>query len=161
MKDTGSRRALDDHAMAYAPTHHYDRAASKWLPGSDLAGLYGGTRHLFIVNNDLVFYAGLYQCHSLNHLYPGGTAPPREISSKEIRDAALGAAWQYPSDSIIKECFPDSIIKVECIGLQCVGFDAQLYGSLLRRFLPAKGSKRKAEEVLREDKAKQRRVGLH
>jgi hypothetical protein len=34
----------------------------------------------------------------------------------------------------VNECFPDGQIKVEAFGLQCVGFDQELYQELRRRF---------------------------
>ncbi|KAJ6620049.1 hypothetical protein B0H10DRAFT_2216333 [Mycena sp. CBHHK59/15] len=151
------------HCLAFAPTHRYDHVKAVWTEGSDLTSLHGGTRELFVVHGGYVIYAGLYKCHDLRELYPGGTAPNSHTSYAEISDAALGPCSLSVKDrtAIVRQCFPDGIIRVEAIGLQCVGFNRQLYDSLRGRFadLRTKDVKRKAGDDGRVDKhPKQRKT---
>ncbi|KAJ7111745.1 hypothetical protein C8R44DRAFT_798570 [Mycena epipterygia] len=153
---------LDFQFVAYGPTYRYDRATKKWIKGSDLVSLHGGTRELFANYKAHIFYMGTYKCHDLRTLCPEGTNTPFEISSQEIIDAAFGVRKPQRCDHIIKQCYPEGVIKVEATGLQCVGFNQQLYNSLRKRFADecAKEGKRKAEnEGGKSDKGpKQRKV---
>ncbi|KAJ7687197.1 hypothetical protein B0H14DRAFT_3673363 [Mycena olivaceomarginata] len=76
--------------LAYGPTCRYERATKTWVEGSDLIGFHGGTRELFVQNNNFIVYAGTYKCYDLRPLHPTGTDPPPCISRGEIIDAALG-----------------------------------------------------------------------
>ncbi|KAJ7214793.1 hypothetical protein C8J57DRAFT_1255662 [Mycena rebaudengoi] len=107
---------------------------SAWIEGSDLDSLHGGTRELFMIRKDWILYVGTYKCHDLRGLAPKGTPKPSHISTKEILDATVGIPTPPEVQPIIKYMFPDGIIKVVATGLQCVGFNQQLYDSLRRRF---------------------------
>ncbi|KAJ7301274.1 hypothetical protein DFH08DRAFT_827685 [Mycena albidolilacea] len=66
-------------------------------------------------------------------------------SKAEIMDAALGVPRPPNHVQIIKQCYPGEEIQVTVTGLQCVGFNTELYNSL--RSLPddlRKIEKRKA-----------------
>ncbi|KAJ7265549.1 hypothetical protein C8J57DRAFT_1718230 [Mycena rebaudengoi] len=122
------------HALAFGPSNRYDQLQSAWIEGSDLDSLHGGTRELFMIRKDWILYVGTYKCHDLRGLAPKGTPKPSHISTKEILDATVGIPTPPEVQPIIKYMFPDGIIKVVATGLQCVGFNQQLYDSLRRRF---------------------------
>ncbi|KAJ7842350.1 hypothetical protein B0H14DRAFT_2780844 [Mycena olivaceomarginata] len=128
--------------LAYGPTSRYERATDTWSEGSDLTGFHGGTRELFVKINGSIVYVGTYKCHDLRPLQPKGTNPPKEISEPEIINVALGVPRPPNDVQIIKQRYPKGI-KVEATGLQCVGFNMELYESLRQRFGDQK--KRKAE----------------
>ncbi|KAJ7846627.1 hypothetical protein B0H14DRAFT_3678382 [Mycena olivaceomarginata] len=138
--------------LAYGPTSCYERATDTWSEGSDLIGFHGGTRELFVKIKGSIVYVGTYKCHDLRPLQPKGTNLPTHISPAEIINAALGVPRPLNDVQIIKQRYPKGI-KVEATGLQCVGFNMELYESLRQRFADQK--KRKAEkEDLRGGKAK-------
>ncbi|KAJ7236108.1 hypothetical protein C8J57DRAFT_1570915 [Mycena rebaudengoi] len=128
------------HALAFGPTHHYSYSASLWIAGSDVSGLGGTTRDLFMADEDF-YYVGTYKCHNLEHLYPGGTAAP---GSRLIYAAHLGAMTPVDTAVVIKCFYPGGSILVGCVGLQCIGFDRSLYDTLRRR-LNSGGTKCKAD----------------
>ncbi|KAJ6553144.1 hypothetical protein B0H19DRAFT_158602 [Mycena capillaripes] len=144
------RQAGDLNYIAYAPTHRYERATGTWIEGSDLASFHGGTRELFITSKEFVVYAGTYKCHDLCAVEPEGSGVPGQISTPEIMEAALGVPLPPKAEraKIIGQQYPDGLIRVYATGLQCVGFNIQLYDSLRRRFADDSGkgnpTKRKA-----------------
>ncbi|KAJ7265548.1 hypothetical protein C8J57DRAFT_1470040 [Mycena rebaudengoi] len=132
------------HALAFGPTHHYSYSASLWIAGSDVSGLGGITRDLFMADEDF-YYVGTYKCHNLEHLYPGGTAAPEVVSPLEVIYAAhLGAMTPVDTAVVIKCFYPGGSILVGCVGLQCIEFDRSLYDTLRRR-LNSGGTKCKAD----------------
>ncbi|KAK1233884.1 hypothetical protein PQX77_002937 [Marasmius sp. AFHP31] len=100
--------------------------------------LYGKDVELFFDNgptsDDRIFYAGKYRCHRLNTLHPAGfiyshgripwTLPGAVLDSQE---PGYGQRLRMKDayDSISAE-----VVIYEFMGLQCVGFDAALYGDL-------------------------------
>ncbi|KAJ7182505.1 hypothetical protein C8R43DRAFT_1228909 [Mycena crocata] len=158
----------DFHFVAFGATHRYDQAMKKWIEGSDLTSVHGETRELFMDRREFLCYVGTYKCHDLRKLHPEGSDSPDYISFPEIADAALGVPWPAGYIKIIKECYPDGIIKVEAVGLQCIGFNVQLYDSLRRRFAKdrkgrdhameghATEGKRKAEDEINQVGKKQK-----
>ncbi|KAJ7253631.1 hypothetical protein C8J57DRAFT_627568 [Mycena rebaudengoi] len=139
------------HCLAFGPTHQY--ADGRWTSGSDLASLHGGTRELFLVLGRFVVYAGTHKCRQM---LPRGSHIPPDISLSELRGAALGGASPPDADEIMNRQFPEGITKVDAIGLQCIGFNGELYDSLRDTFAQlrvAKVGKRKAQgEGGREDR---------
>ncbi|KAJ6553121.1 hypothetical protein B0H19DRAFT_1155695 [Mycena capillaripes] len=92
-------------------------------------------------------YAGSYKCHDLRVVQPEGTGVLSKISLAEIMDVALGAPLPPNRAEIIQQQYPDGSIRVYATGLQCVGFNTQLYDSLRRRF---------AEDCAKENPAKRK-----
>ncbi|KAJ7351179.1 hypothetical protein DFH08DRAFT_662249, partial [Mycena albidolilacea] len=120
--------------LAYGPTYRYERATKTWVEGSDLIGFHGGTRELFVQNNNFIVYAGTYKYYDLRPLHPEGTDPPPCISRGEIIDAVLGIPPLQNHPHIIKQRYATGKIQVTATGLQCVGFNLELYESLRQRF---------------------------
>jgi hypothetical protein len=63
---------------------------------------------------------------------------------------------------LIKQQYPDGKIKVLATGLQCIGFNTQLYDALRRRFAndPVNGAKRKAEDEGKVEGSKRRKADV-
>ncbi|KAJ6448434.1 hypothetical protein C8R45DRAFT_160537 [Mycena sanguinolenta] len=137
----------DFNYLAFGPTACYDRATDMGIEGSDLAGFHGGTRELFVKMKAFIRYVGTYKCHDLGSLHPPTDSPPH-TSPIEIMDAALGVPPPDFHQTIIERRYPDGKIKVEATGLQCVGFNTELYEVLRRRFTDhGTNPKRKAEDI--------------
>ncbi|KAJ6576995.1 hypothetical protein DFH09DRAFT_1276372 [Mycena vulgaris] len=152
----------DLHFVAFGPMHRYDRRSKKWIEGSDLASLQGGTRELFVNRKELVHYMGTYACHDLRTICSDGSDPPSQISASEIADAAFGLPRLSGSAQIIEQCYRDGKLKVVATGLQYIGFNHELYDSLRRRFADARemeGKRKPEDEGDRENKGPKRRKG--
>ncbi|KAJ6514636.1 hypothetical protein DFH09DRAFT_254406 [Mycena vulgaris] len=137
------------HAIVYHPTHEYWPALHKWVTPTSIVSLAGESFDLFVNVKDCVYYVGIYTLHAMRDVHPPGSPIPPDVSPAAIELAAAVKAddeWCK-----IADCFPDGHIKVECFGLQCVGFDHQLYRELRQRFQAPAG----------ESKAQKRRADSH
>ncbi|KAJ6448249.1 hypothetical protein C8R45DRAFT_1134334, partial [Mycena sanguinolenta] len=146
----------DFNYLAYGPTACYEPSTDSWSEGSDLVAFHGGTRELFVEREAFIVYVGTFLCHDLRKLHPAGTNLPANILPKTIMHAALG---DLPSNHqrIIKQRYPDGRIKVEVTGLQCVGFNTELYDIIRKRFADDQKKKRKANEDLSEGGKKKKK----
>ncbi|KAJ7444772.1 hypothetical protein B0H11DRAFT_436880 [Mycena galericulata] len=125
--------------IAFGSTRTYDLDEHKWTPGSDLDGLDGTTRELFVKpqGSRKVFYAGLYKGIDLDRLYPGQrrVSLPQGIAQQDlslgVRKAALPS---IPSKRhrtrLMKQLLTGGRMEVESLGLQRVGFNSALYSAL-------------------------------
>ncbi|KAJ7604403.1 hypothetical protein B0H17DRAFT_71478 [Mycena rosella] len=139
------------HAIVYHPTHEYWPAVQKWVTPPSISFLSPELFDLFLTSQNAVYYVGVYAFHSMRDVHPPGSPIPPDVSPVAIHQATgVPAANVNPWDKIT-ECFLDGHIKVECFGLQCVGFDHELYHKLRLRFVqPAGGEvplKRRADDV--------------
>ncbi|KAJ7609932.1 hypothetical protein FB45DRAFT_1038393 [Roridomyces roridus] len=96
---------------------------------TNLRGYLGQTRA-----NDSFLYLGTYHCHRLNAVFPGGAIPPPTISVKELTNATFPGGRPSWWPNILRQQFPSGTIRVEAMGLNLVGFNAELYNALLARF---------------------------
>ncbi|KAJ7101855.1 hypothetical protein C8R43DRAFT_1047765 [Mycena crocata] len=116
----------------------------------------------FINQGPYVYYIGTYLVHSLRMAHPPGSKITSDVSPAAIL-RATGLSTHLKKK--VTECFPDGEIRTECFGLQCVGFDQQLYDGLRERFKNACGTasgseKRKAgpEDIRGKGKAKSQKL---
>ncbi|KAJ7436512.1 hypothetical protein B0H11DRAFT_1754783 [Mycena galericulata] len=128
------------HALVYHPTHEYWASINKWVTPTSITLLSGRLFDLFVNRKNFVCYAGIYALHSMRDVHPPGSSIPPDVSPVAISYAA-GAAGEL-SHKIV-EGFPDGQIKVECFGLQCLGFDQDLYVALRQRFQASAGDQSK------------------
>ncbi|KAJ6450609.1 hypothetical protein C8R45DRAFT_883515 [Mycena sanguinolenta] len=145
--------------LAYGPTGRYNRAANAWIEGSDLVDFHGGTRELFIERENTITYVGTYKCHDLRTLQPVATNSPTVISPKEIMNVALGLLLPENHREVIEERYPDGKIKMDVTGLQCIGFNTELYDAMRKRYANGrKDQKRKAgDEDIKDGETKKQR----
>nr|GAT51493.1 predicted protein [Mycena chlorophos] len=131
--------SINGHALAYAPTHEYHQGS--WRPHTHLTALAAANAEveLFVSHSEKVHYAGTYRVHSLRDVkgyMPGGDIPAVEISHPAIY-RTMNLRQHVPDhERKIREntAWPDGRPKVECFGLQHVGFDEELQRSLRSRF---------------------------
>ncbi|KAJ7101850.1 hypothetical protein C8R43DRAFT_242504 [Mycena crocata] len=152
----GSERV---HVLVFAPTHEYWYETDTWAVSTKMAGYLGKEFDFFINQGSHVYYVGTYKVHSLRTVHPPGSRITSDVSQAAIlRATGLSAHLKEK----ITECFADGEIKTECFGLQCVGFDQQLYDSLRQRFKAGAGAgKRKAGSEDFRDKGKAKSQKLY
>ncbi|KAF7318614.1 hypothetical protein HMN09_00372500 [Mycena chlorophos] len=134
------------HALGYAPTHEFYNGA--WRPHTqltDLASAGGGAEvELFVGYNLMVHYAGTYRVHSFRGVegyVPGGDVPDA-VSHASVYNAmrlrggpsSAEAARRIRENAAWARGDSDGRVKVECFGLERVGFDGEVYGALRARF---------------------------
>ncbi|KAK7046242.1 hypothetical protein R3P38DRAFT_2873169 [Favolaschia claudopus] len=147
------------HALVFVPTHRYDNKASCWVAATALLSHVGTEVDFFMNRGKSVYYAGVYKIHSLRGLHPPGSVVPSDVSS-----IAMKKATKYTGEP--DDFFPEGKITTECFGLQCVGFDWELYEALRKDYLAASGGgggdgkKRKAggKELRDGEKSKVQKV---
>ncbi|KAJ7168919.1 hypothetical protein C8R46DRAFT_1092870 [Mycena filopes] len=150
------------HALAFAPAEHYERdgTGGSWRPATEIADLKGQWRELFVDLDGAIVYAGTYRCHDLRYLCPGGTPAPEHISPLELLHAA-GLGEVSPAErarALSGSENGNGVLRVDCVGLQCFGFNGTLYDALKRL---TRGMKRDLAEAERPDEGptKRRHVG--
>ncbi|KAJ7444792.1 hypothetical protein B0H11DRAFT_2291106 [Mycena galericulata] len=130
------------HALAFAPTHRYDANTAHWTPGSDISSLDDAWRDLFLDVGQSVYYVGIYRCHDLRHLCPGGCEAPENVSALAMLDAAHLGSTTPPAERtrILRSFFPQGMLTAHCVGLECIGFNQALYDALRDRVQSDSGS---------------------
>ncbi|KAJ7626142.1 hypothetical protein FB45DRAFT_1060644 [Roridomyces roridus] len=109
------------HALVYHPTHEYTAQCNRWKRPTSLALAVGTEIDLFVNCGPSVFYAGIYTLHRIQDpTCPKELVIPPDVSPEAVARAAGVEGILSPK---IRDCFPDGEIKVECFGLQCIGFD--------------------------------------
>ncbi|KAJ7156631.1 hypothetical protein C8R46DRAFT_426651 [Mycena filopes] len=123
------------HALLFCPTHLYDRLWGDWWERSPEAAPAGQSKELFVNAGDstAIIYAGTYIVRSLRHVHSPGSPLPGHLSGRQINLAA-GIGDKPNAYYPIEDRFPDGQISTECFGLQRVGFDMELYATLLARY---------------------------
>ncbi|KAJ6476518.1 hypothetical protein C8R47DRAFT_1141687 [Mycena vitilis] len=133
------------------PTHRYDRTASRWIEASDPQLFDGSTHELFIKTKKKIRYMGTYKCLDLRHLHLRGINSADAGDKAIIKSLALGVPRPRKQETLLRQCYPDGVIKVHILGLRFVGFNQTLYDSLRNKYVAGAKpgpvvSKRKAEE---------------
>ncbi|KAF7290276.1 hypothetical protein MIND_01341400 [Mycena indigotica] len=128
------------HALCFAPTMVYDQATGDWSADTSLRRLCGERVDFFVLEKSDLYYAGIYVVHDMRGLHPPGSVLPRDISFKAVmramgleRPRSAGAYTNELLTDKLLEVYPDRRPRTECFGLQCVGFDAELYQNLRDR----------------------------
>ncbi|CAA7269822.1 unnamed protein product [Cyclocybe aegerita] len=127
------------HALILGPIHVFDDLRKTWQKVSTLRHLYDQTFHVFFPRNNCILYGGLYKVHSFRDKHPDGCllsgASGLSLAEATIVNASsVGHNPRSIKPSDIARLYMDGILKVEPVGLQCVGFDKELYGVLKRKF---------------------------
>ncbi|KAJ7082399.1 hypothetical protein B0H15DRAFT_440789 [Mycena belliarum] len=146
------------HALVFAPTHEYWYASDKWVNKTKMHSYVGHKVDFFINQGSFVYYAGTYKVHSLRNVHPPGSRVTPDVSEAAIHRAT---GLSLRAKDKVEEFFEDGEITTECFGLQCMGFDWELYEGLCERYMSGGqvSKKRKAgAEDLRSDRVKSHRV---
>lgn len=130
--------ASKHHALAFGPMFAVDSEKMIWKENSVFNSLYGQTVELFYNCKDLIYYGGQYKCHNNRQNNPDGDLVQKETSAFELADVTItvnsGPGKQEALRKMIFHLYIGGILKTEILGLQCVGFDDELYNTLVKRF---------------------------
>ncbi|KAF7325572.1 hypothetical protein MKEN_00406700 [Mycena kentingensis (nom. inval.)] len=109
------------HLLCYSPTRYYHRDTNRWVEHAEIPSLLQqGEVDVFISCDTAVIYAGVFQAHSFRAGGPPSLERiPADVSKREMLHNMNGR--NLPSETV-----PEDALLVECLGLQCVGFDEAL-----------------------------------
>ncbi|KAG7451374.1 uncharacterized protein BT62DRAFT_420050 [Guyanagaster necrorhizus] len=127
------------HALLFGPCHtlQLNDIEAKWI-AHPMKDMYGATRELFVVNHDTAYYDGTYKCLPLSHgMIPGGCSDLSGLDLEALARTTVsdqGASYKLYQDSFeaVVDLWKSNILKVECVGLQHVGFNEGLYNALVQ-----------------------------
>ncbi|KAF7296247.1 hypothetical protein HMN09_01093900 [Mycena chlorophos] len=136
-----------EHALTFAPVLEVNqnaRAASnpaqRWVPHSAMLARCGREFELFALGDaergmgNLLFYMGTYRVHSLRGVVAPGSVAPTDVCPLTIERAMkLNSSTATREKLTLRDLYPDGLARTECFGLQCFGFDWELYRSLRAR----------------------------
>ncbi|KAJ4464719.1 hypothetical protein C8R41DRAFT_985376 [Lentinula lateritia] len=149
-----------------AGSQHYVvvEPASQLIPNtghrihSRIGDYIGQTRDLFVTDNEWIFYAGSYK------LFKIGKAPSAAFKFSDFHDITLTSLTNacmpknhlqaFPREQRIREWIEKGVIKLDCIGLQCVNFNTSLSTMLIQHH--DEGVRKRKRE---ESEARERRYG--
>ncbi|KAF5344764.1 hypothetical protein D9756_011060 [Leucocoprinus leucothites] len=156
------------HALAFEPTHVFNIQTRSWEKGLLMESLYGMVRELFYVQKGKTYYAGTYKCIRFEN--SSIRLPDSEIeglTSIAIAEAALSDEFSNAPSSVthrgtLSKLYREGVLMVECMGLQCVGFNKQLYKELLAQYAsnPAPKKRRRSLTVTGGATKKKRRLSV-
>ncbi|KAJ7636330.1 hypothetical protein FB45DRAFT_906394 [Roridomyces roridus] len=116
------------HALLYLPMPPWEFSGvfrAKFI-GLGWACDSGESFELLVNEGGKDYYAGNYLVHDLECVHPAESIIPKDLSE----DAIMQLVDLQREDAAFKRWFPDGKIKTFCYGLQCRGFDHQVYRSL-------------------------------
>ncbi|KAF7324127.1 hypothetical protein MKEN_00635100 [Mycena kentingensis (nom. inval.)] len=124
------------HALVFAPTMQIDKDLD-WVPHVTMLERVGKEEELFVVEEGMMYYVGTYRVHSMRELVPPGSLLPVDVTTGSIaRAMRLETAIAAPKrKDKLREAYPDGQFRVECFGLEFVGFNWGLYNELRERFV--------------------------
>ncbi|KAH9941499.1 hypothetical protein B0H21DRAFT_752598 [Amylocystis lapponica] len=132
------------HAIVVYPAFEYNPAARRyqaWTKNMYREQWAGQTRELFFKKKPKMpwSYAGTYRCIALPDLTPNEYAKLETHIRKALVNQAMLSASLIPPvvQELLKDLYERGMMKVECIGLQCVGFNTTLNDALKARQLKA------------------------
>ncbi|KAF9444297.1 hypothetical protein P691DRAFT_350677 [Macrolepiota fuliginosa MF-IS2] len=152
------------HALAFGPTHTFNIQSRQWEKGTFMEPLYGQTREFFYEDKGDVFYSGTYRCIRLDNPIINWPEPgvqglvPYIMAETALSEDFRNAPCSHAHKGTVSKLYREGVLKLECMGLQCVGFDKELYKHLVAQYQhnsPTKEKKRSAS--VEEDKARKRK----
>ncbi|GLB34390.1 putative DASH complex subunit Dam1 [Lyophyllum shimeji] len=156
-------------ALVFGPRHVFK--AGEWTEETGVLAYQGRILEFFYAKTGTVCYAGTYRCHHTRRWFPHGVQMPSGISAKAIADTAMpepefrrpatvpqeqshrdGEAEpgelrlaENPWQSSVWKMYLAGILRVDCMVLECVGFNRALYDRMRGWCSPELPSKRAAE----------------
>ncbi|KAF7312932.1 hypothetical protein MKEN_00977600 [Mycena kentingensis (nom. inval.)] len=131
------------HALRFSPVMRLVGQHAIWKPNCKGLELVGRRMHYFVHEDERVVYAGVYVVRSLREVcLPGVVVPDLPLRSI-LR--AMGLCRSQSDTRYVERPIEEMLAKVrtlyadghprcECFGLECVGFDEDLYQRLRKRF---------------------------
>ncbi len=148
--------------MAYSPRYLYDADSedSRWSRYEELSSFVGSTRELFHRAQGRVLYGGTFKCLQVHELTVGdykclpnfvrsflGAMTTKRLMMPQIKDElirlTIKSDVEPQSKEIVRKEYLKGVAKVECMVLQCIGFNQSLYDALLAARLKPSSHKRK------------------
>ncbi|SJL09915.1 uncharacterized protein ARMOST_13296 [Armillaria ostoyae] len=126
------------HALLFAPCHklQLDDVEARWI-SHPMKEMYGTTKELFAINHNTAYYEGTYKCLPLScEMIPGGCNDLSGLDLEALARVTIsdnGASHKLYQDSFqtVMDLWKSDILKAECIGLQYIGFNENLYNMLV------------------------------
>ncbi|KAF9444298.1 hypothetical protein P691DRAFT_712076 [Macrolepiota fuliginosa MF-IS2] len=125
----------DPHAVIFWPSCVFNSRSRKWEPSHFSQGYDGQTYNLFLGRGSYLFYRGTYQFHrTQDHTWNAINDKYSYIFLKQALDLSIPHQPSNVDRQTLRGLILDNVLSLECTLLQCVGFDEELYRSLVRRF---------------------------
>ncbi|KAK0194042.1 hypothetical protein F5146DRAFT_416526 [Armillaria mellea] len=126
------------HALLFSPCHilQLDDVEAKWI-SHPMKEMYGITKELFVINHNTAYYDGTYKCLPLScEMFPDGCKDLSGLDLEVLARATIsdnGASHKLYQDSLqtVMDLWKSNILRAECIGLQYIGFNENLYNGLV------------------------------
>ncbi|KAF7314820.1 hypothetical protein MKEN_00956400 [Mycena kentingensis (nom. inval.)] len=134
------------HALVFSPVKEVNQrvasSAPRWVPHNMFYDWCDQEFELFMVGDDTeedrFYYAGIYRVLSMRNVCEPGSIIPDDISVCAITRAMKFHTQPATRHQLkLTDLYPDGKPRTECFGLQCVGFDWDLYEDLRRKFKAA------------------------
>ncbi|KAF9000412.1 hypothetical protein BDQ17DRAFT_1410299 [Cyathus striatus] len=140
------------HGLGCGPAYIFNKTSARWEKSVQFLSSYGSSIELFFSCKEHIYYAGTYRCHNLRTMHEHGIAINfKNISLRAIADATFYTSQSVPPESrvpsngkqkvpefhqaTIDRLYRDGILRVEYVGLECVGFNQDLQTVLKERFV--------------------------
>ncbi|KAF9034192.1 hypothetical protein BDZ89DRAFT_530581 [Hymenopellis radicata] len=102
-----------------------------------LQALYNQEMELMILDDrDTIWYSGRYKLHKLHSFIPGGCSDLTTLSQHDLAKNTLHLEGKVPDSryhqamAFVSRLWTSPFMKAEVLGMQCVGFNDELYRSL-------------------------------
>ncbi|KDR82042.1 hypothetical protein GALMADRAFT_49446, partial [Galerina marginata CBS 339.88] len=140
----------EEHGYMYAPafkcsTNPRIATAHRWAP-VDVIGRMNKPTECFYNKEGIWYYAGLYKAFRLDTLSPQEFVQlPSETTTAIVKETIAGRKNSSPQNTYeTSQLYAAGALKVACVGLQCVGFNQEVYKSIIDHSIKFSETKWKA-----------------
>ncbi|EDR16165.1 uncharacterized protein LACBIDRAFT_321405 [Laccaria bicolor S238N-H82] len=138
-----------DHALAFGPIFAFK--SGKWSETFSFSHVLGKKVELFFLHKKQIYYGGSYICHNSGPQNKDGFPIQKDMMDKwkelpfRLAEASIekSAKKRGAMRKIVTRMYLDGVLKAECLGLQCVGFNNGLNSVLSQRLADQKTSKKR------------------
>ncbi|XP_006455477.1 hypothetical protein AGABI2DRAFT_194994 [Agaricus bisporus var. bisporus H97] len=124
------------HAVVFAPTITFNERTRRWIPFSLSHGYDGKSYHLFVSNCSSIFYRGIYKFRRIQNHKCSDIRQAKGFDGcvDQILDFTNFASSTKDDWKYLEYLFLDDVLPLECMVLQCLGFDRDLYENLIQQY---------------------------
>lgn len=138
---------VERSAIAFGPLNVF--TDGDWRVEPPFAALDGQALELFYASRGAIYYAGTYKCHTTRRWFPEGVRLPSNMSAHAIVEASQNGKTQIststPSERQVLKMYTDAVLNVDCLVLECMGFDHAFYTKMLSG-ISGSSSKRETQD---------------
>ncbi|KAF5369689.1 hypothetical protein D9615_010165 [Tricholomella constricta] len=124
------------HGFVFGPSLPHEMSEGKvWTPSLQFTSLSGQAKEIFFNDGSKVFYAGTYRCLPASEWSEEGCLCP---SNSPVLSAIMDTP-RPPQNAIenfggkrVAQMYRNGTLRLDCLILQCVGFDHALYNRMLQ-----------------------------